>query len=675
MAIARAGPPDPAVHPGRGARRVGNLDVLRALSAIGILLVHAYAIGGRAAPIKAQHWYDVPLIGLASGVWLFFAISGYLISKPFVDRLLSGRPLPALVPYVLRRMLRVYPLYWIALTAVIAIDGTGSAPSWELAVHYALFNNLIPGRQEALLSTAWTLTVEVIFYTSIPLLALAASRLRSLTAERLAGLVLASWIASVAFTVLADLQGDGELGLWLRGSFLAMWQAFCPGMLLAIGPHLLRAPWRRWVVELPQRRAVAAVILTTLAVGALLSAIAPLRFGIVPYQLLVDVTRPIFSIGYGLLIAVALRVRTWGRHGRWMLELGLASYGIYLVHPVLESVLLRSGLAPVPHDTAIAYLVNATCLAGLTIPVALISWRLLEQPMIGLGRRLGERWRAPIPAVALARMPSRITPVSGEEISAAVTDVPVRAPERREEIGDARRAEEMKRFWNARAREDAFYFVDTRQAYRSPDRDRFWASADLVDHVLDGLEVRLRSTDTVLEIGCGLGRITRGLAARAGEVIALDVSDEMLARARELNPQLRRVRWILGDGVSLAPIRDESVDACVSIVVLQHVPDPAITLGYVREVGRVLRADGWAALQVSNDPSIHRPRGGRVLRCKALVGLAPRGQRHAAWLGSHVELPALRTAAQEASMELEKVWGEGSQYCQVLLRKQSGSKP
>lgn len=242
---------------------------------------------------------------------------------------------------------------------------------------------------------------------------------------------------------------------------------------------------------------------------------------------------------------------------------------------------------------------------------------------------------------------------------------------RGEQMSAAGRGEEMKRFWNARAREDAFYFVDTRQTYRAPDRHRFWASADLVDYVLDGLEVRLRSTDTVLEIGCGLGRITRGLAARAGEVIALDVSDEMLARARELNPQLERVRWVLGDGVSLHPIPGESVDACVSIVVLQHVPDPAITLGYVREVGRVLRVDGWAALQVSNDPAVHRPRDGLVLRSRALVGLAPKGQRHPAWLGSHVELPALRAAALEASLELEKVWGEGSQYCQVLFRKRT----
>ena len=227
---------------------------------------------------------------------------------------------------------------------------------------------------------------------------------------------------------------------------------------------------------------------------------------------------------------------------------------------------------------------------------------------------------------------------------------------------------EMRRFWNARAREDAFYFVDTRQPYKAPDPQRFWDSSELVDYFLDGLGVGLRESDTVLEIGCGLGRITRVLAGRARAVIALDVSDEMLARARAHNPDLQRVRWVLGDGVSLGAIEDSSIDACLSIVVFQHFPDPAIALGYILELGRVLRPRGWAALQVSNDPEIHRPRGlGPTLR--AVAGRGPKGQRHPAWLGSYLELPDVAAAAAQAGVTIEKVWGAGSQYCQILLRR------
>lgn len=230
---------------------------------------------------------------------------------------------------------------------------------------------------------------------------------------------------------------------------------------------------------------------------------------------------------------------------------------------------------------------------------------------------------------------------------------------------------EIKRFWNARAREDAFYFVDTRQRYRGHDPERFWGGEPLLDYLLEGLGAELRSADTVLEIGCGVGRMTRALAGRSQQVIALDVSDEMLRRASEQNPHLGNVRWTLGDGVSLEGIADGSVDACVSVVVFQHLPDPAVALSYVREVGRVLKAGAWAAIQVSNDPDAHRARGRRWDRIRAWLGRGPKGQRHPAWLGSAVELPSLAAAASDGDMELEKVWGEGTQYCQVLLRKRA----
>ena len=231
----------------------------------------------------------------------------------------------------------------------------------------------------------------------------------------------------------------------------------------------------------------------------------------------------------------------------------------------------------------------------------------------------------------------------------------------------------MRRYWNARAREDAFYFVDSRQAYRSPDPERFWTGEEAVDLLLGGLGVQLAGTEVALEIGCGLGRITRILSARAKCVVALDISEEMLARAREYNADLDNVEWLLGDGVSLTGVPDGSVDACVSVVVLQHMPDPSLTLGYVREVGRALRPGGWAALQVSNDRQGHRGGVGVRHRVKALAGRAPRGLTHPAWIGSAVDLDDLREAAHDGGTDVERVWGEGSQFCQVLLRKRSGA--
>ncbi len=228
----------------------------------------------------------------------------------------------------------------------------------------------------------------------------------------------------------------------------------------------------------------------------------------------------------------------------------------------------------------------------------------------------------------------------------------------------------MRGFWDERAAEDAVYFVDNRQRYGDPDLERFFAEGERdLDTFLGLLGVEFRPSDTVVEIGCGIGRQTRVIAQRAGRVLAVDVSELMLARARELNRELRNVDWVLGDGVSLAGIEDASADVCLSAVVLQHVPDPEIALGYVREVGRVLREGGWAALHVSNDPSVHRPRRGARVWLRALLGRGPRGQRHPAWLGSAVDLDELRRVAAEAGLDVVKVTGEGTQYCCVRLRR------
>jgi SAM-dependent methyltransferase len=231
---------------------------------------------------------------------------------------------------------------------------------------------------------------------------------------------------------------------------------------------------------------------------------------------------------------------------------------------------------------------------------------------------------------------------------------------------------DSERFWDERAREDAFFFVDNRRGYKEADVESFFAQGERdLDHFLGLLGAAVQPNDVALDIGCGLGRLTRVLAERSARVIALDVSAEMLARAQELNAHLDNVEWVHGDGTSLAGVADGTVDAAVSFVVFQHIPEPEVTLDYVRELGRVLRPGGWAAFQVSTDPSIHRPRGGLRDRVMARIGRAPRGQDHPAWLGSAVDLDDLRAAAGDGGLELERVELAGTQFCLVLARRRS----
>lgn len=372
-------PPAPAAT----RPRVPGVDVLRAGAALAVLAIHAYNLGGHPVPVKAQHAWQVPLIDLASGVWLFFAISGYVICRPFVERLVSGAPAPRTGAYLVRRISRIFPLYWLALAALIALQGTQGARDWQLALHVLLLNNLAPGRQAALFPAAWTLTLEFLFYLSVPALAWLLGRGRRRVApERLVLVVCLSWGASILFNVGADLLGDGLLGLWLRGSLPAVWQMFCPGILVAVAPHLQRSRRRRGA-------AAAGAAAAALVAAAILSAAAPLRFGVVPYELLADAGRPLFAVGFGIVLAAVVR-ESGRRLPPWALRLGVVSYGIYLIHPVLATLLVRAQLVPARGGGAAAFLMNLLCMAALTIPLALVSWRVLEAPAI----RLGRRWSA-----------------------------------------------------------------------------------------------------------------------------------------------------------------------------------------------------------------------------------------------------------------------------------------
>jgi SAM-dependent methyltransferase len=228
----------------------------------------------------------------------------------------------------------------------------------------------------------------------------------------------------------------------------------------------------------------------------------------------------------------------------------------------------------------------------------------------------------------------------------------------------------MERFWDARAREDPFFFVDSRLEYGAPEVESFWRGGErALDGLLQAVGAEISSEQVVVDIGCGIGRLTRALARRAARVIAIDVSSAMLAEARRLNAGIENVEWLHGDGKTLHPIANASVDACVSHVVFRHIPDPAITLGYLREMGRVLRPGGFAAVEFSNDPAAHRRRPRLRARLAAIAGRGPRGLAAAAWLGSYVDLADVSRVGAAAGLDVERVAGESTQFCATLLRR------
>jgi arsenite methyltransferase len=99
-----------------------------------------------------------------------------------------------------------------------------------------------------------------------------------------------------------------------------------------------------------------------------------------------------------------------------------------------------------------------------------------------------------------------------------------------------------------------------------------------------------------LDVGCGPGTVTASLARASGTdglALGIDLSQAMLARAVRADAG-GQIAFLRADAQRL-PLRDKSVDAVVSIAVLQLVPDPAAALA---EMARVLRAGGRLAAMV-----------------------------------------------------------------------------
>jgi len=138
--------------------------------------------------------------------------------------------------------------------------------------------------------------------------------------------------------------------------------------------------------------------------------------------------------------------------------------------------------------------------------------------------------------------------------------------------------------------ESAWRDVDTRDGY-----DRWAASYDDEGNPLLALEepeVDRALGDVagldVLDAGTGTGRHALRLAARGARVVAVDFSDQMLAKARAKRGA-DLVRFENHDLTRPLPYVDASFDRVLSALVLEHVPDVA---GFLRELGRVTRPEG-----------------------------------------------------------------------------------
>ena len=215
---------------------------------------------------------------------------------------------------------------------------------------------------------------------------------------------------------------------------------------------------------------------------------------------------------------------------------------------------------------------------------------------------------------------------------------------------DAVRAR-MREDWNARAEEDAHYYVAFGR--RNQTGDEFFDTAHEQVHGFT-LEMKRLAPGPMrarraLEIGCGPGRLMKPLAALFGEIHGVDISDQMVARAQENLQGVPHAHPHHAPNSNLEAFADASFDFVYSYAVFQHIPSREVVMGYLDEAARVLKAGGIIRVQIN--------------------GLPQSARVYDTWSGVRIPEDDVRAWARAAGLQLLALEGAGTQYMWATFRK------
>lgn len=369
-----------AVAPPPGNPRFPLMDALRALAALGVVGSHVAIF-----TLNAQrHAYGALLANLDIGVPVFFVLSGFLLYRPFFRAQLHGLPAPKPSAYARRRILRIVPAYWLALTVLAIYPGVPGVFSGDWWRYYGFlqfysYHSSIRG-----LGVAWTLCVEVAFYVALPFYA---ALLRRVSRRlRPAGQVRVQLALLAVLSIASIAARAGDQGVVMQNSLLSHFYWFAVGMALAVASVAVTAARHS---PSPVRRIAAHPAGCWLGAGAvylIMCALLTSAPGHLYYSVAQSFWQYLLSgVFAGLLVLPAVfgqEAGGWPRRllaWRWLAWLGVISYGIYLWHATIAITLIR-------HDLQ-SWLPLIVADLAVTIAVAAASYHVLERPILRLKDR------------------------------------------------------------------------------------------------------------------------------------------------------------------------------------------------------------------------------------------------------------------------------------------------
>jgi peptidoglycan/LPS O-acetylase OafA/YrhL len=345
-----------AGHTFKDAERAGyipELDVLRVIAVALVMLEHYLP-------------YQLHKIGVDGGygVWIFFTLSGFLITGillDYGDRVGAGRVSvgEALRIFYIRRSLRIFPLFYavvflLFLTGMVSLHG-------ELIWHLTYTTNIWTALNNEWGFRAghlWSLAVEEQFYLVWPFVVLLAPR------RHLQTIILASIAGAIGFRIWGVWT---EIGLAVRVLPVAALDTLGAGALLA----LLHAQKRAEAIGLIRRCGVAALLILPFL------ALLPLD----PREVLAPTLIAIASMA--VIDACITGLPSWAAWAfrlRILQYLGGISYGLYIYHYVVRWYVPGTFGTDFGSHTA-NNVVSALTWSAATIIVAALSWHFFEKPI------------------------------------------------------------------------------------------------------------------------------------------------------------------------------------------------------------------------------------------------------------------------------------------------------
>lgn len=341
---------------------IAYLDGLRGIAIMAVLMVHSSMGMGLPSPLRNLTFYGV------RGVQLFFIVSGLTLLQAHSDRPLD------LLNFAARRFFRIAPMFYLGAVIYLAVgawtamqSGSRNVGSLDILATILFLHGWLPGSIDKVVPGGWSIAAEAMLYLIFPAI-LAVARYP----HRLIGLVAASYIvAGVANILLIRLLPPTPEA---KGFAMAFWlcqvPAFAGGCLLAVVSNRF---------QIDQHAASIALIGSTAA-------------------LLIDSQLRGHS---NLLVAILLlTVFVWaiGKARPRIVEagflpyLGRISFSVYILHfVVLDGVRYVWKVIALPLPHAASFLVVYGTTLAVTMAAATLTFRLIEQPAIRLGRNLMTR--------------------------------------------------------------------------------------------------------------------------------------------------------------------------------------------------------------------------------------------------------------------------------------------